>query len=998
MPFGRIRQSKMASNTSTTISVLLDKAPIEGNALVAIHFTGATHSNGVSGFGTPTVTMLNGVSIDEGKAHVKIAGVSESRTVSAANAAAESEGNMLTVLEIEGPFTASSQVDIAYAGPVVGGTSTYTISAGTTSQAREIAIAFLMMRTPEEYGLNTWTNGFHQYGMTISSPEKSLCLAVKELNSISSLSTVATMYASNTCMGGMITLKANASVVAPPSPGDGYWTAIATPAASRALANVNPDPTNTADYKGSNGQESIIDAWNGAIVRQPVSGSTLEYIIEAAGGHGNYYGNEGYTLDLLAGTVAWARHRNPTSATANLSLNDSDGVDALGNALARHTYNYQCYDWDNDEFVFFGGNALAGGSATASAKVLRLKYSINKTTWVTSGVADVPTFGGSEAAWHAWYIGDGEFVVCPGGGNGFAKYIKSSNSYVISNTNGLLGSMPYGCSLWDSKRGRMVIFGYHASEITMLNPIVGGAAEQATSGVPGGLTFSDDGIGGVYDSYLDKYVFWQGGTSLYFLDPTTYVWSTRSLPSQTITPTAPTPNGTFNRFAYIRPTATYTQGAYIIVNGVDESTYLFSASDSGGGTNVIVSAGVLSGSYSLSNPSIRTGRTVLVAPISATYSIATPSIRRGSTIALNVLSASYSLPIPQIKRGSTVSVNVLSGAYSLVNPVISTIRNSLVSVEVLSASYSLPNPSILAGGSIVVSVGVISGTYSLPSPSISRGATISVGVLSGAYSLQSAQANTGRLVTVGPLSGSFSVPAPSVSVLVNVTVSVNVLSGSYSTQALTVSTTSNKVVSVAVLSGTYSQGTPSIVSDYGRIVSVGVLSASYSHGATSITAQSDLKSLRQRILEALQFNLQEITVANGYSNDVGDVMIIPTSINKIKNFPAINIQTDRESILNLEEGRHTLGMLHYRMPVHLDVYLDAYEDSDLAREKILADVEKRLMNNLSLPGLTGRSSISELRLQDNIFFGVGANLPFIGVSLTLLLFYHQDILDPTSMG
>lgn len=585
MPFGRIRQVKRGSNTSTTISVVLDKVPIAGNALIAFYFSGAASVNGVvsSGWDPAVVTMTNSGSGDEGKIHVKIAGSSESQTVTATPTS--SDENMLIVYEVEGPFTSTSQVDIAYDGGVVGGTSTYTISAGTPSQAIEMAFAFAMLRTPDEYGLTTWTNGFHQYGNTVSSSAKTLIVAYKEINSTAALSTVATMFTSNTCMGGMITLKAHADVVAPPTAGDGYWTEIATPAAGRALEDVNPDPTNTADYKGSNGQESIIDAWNGAIIRQPAAGGILEYIIEASGGHGNYYGNEGYTLDLLAGTIAWAMHRSPTAATADLSLNDSDGVDALGNAIARHTYNYQCYDWDSDEFVFFGGNALAGGSASASSKVLRLQYGTNKTTWVTTGFADVPSFGGSEAAWHAWYIGDGEFIVVPGGGNGFAKYIKSSNSYVTSNTNGLIGSMPVdSCSLWDSKRGRMVLFGYHANEVTLLNPITGGAAEQVTTSVPGGITFTTDTIGGIYDSYLDLYVFWQGGEDLYFLNPVTWVWTTRSLSTQTVTPTAPATNGTYNRFAYISPTATYPEGAYIIVNGVDESTYLFFVAAAAGAT------------------------------------------------------------------------------------------------------------------------------------------------------------------------------------------------------------------------------------------------------------------------------------------------------------------------------------------------------------------------------------------------------------------------------
>ncbi len=372
MGFGRIVQIKEHSiQSASSISVTLDKTPVEGNALVAFHHTGATTSDGItsSGWGSADLTLTNTPDGDQSKIHVKIAGSSESTSITAESSTNE---QMLIVIEIEGPFTATNQVDIAYSGSRSASAGSYAISAGTPSQSIEMAIAFIMMRTGNNVSENSWTNNFMQFGAGNSTNFKGAALAIKEINSTASLSTTVTFDTSNTCVGGMITLKAHADVVAPPSFGTGYWTEIAKPGDGNALEDVDPDPSGTADYKGSGGQSQIIEAWCGGIVRQDSSTSVLEYILEANGGHGDYYGNEGYTLDLLAGTPAWVRHRDPTEDTADLSLDDTDGVDALGNAISRHTYNTHAYNYDDDEFAFFGARVLAGGLAVGSGKVSRL--------------------------------------------------------------------------------------------------------------------------------------------------------------------------------------------------------------------------------------------------------------------------------------------------------------------------------------------------------------------------------------------------------------------------------------------------------------------------------------------------------------------------------------------------------------------------------------------------------------------------------------------------
>jgi hypothetical protein len=289
-------------------------------------------------------------------------------------------------------------------------------------------------------------------------------------------------------------------------------------------------------------------------------------------------------LDLLATTPSWTETRYPTLTTANLSLNDTDGVDASSNALSRHTYCTGIYDYDDDELIYAGGQALAGATGVGTSTVSRVEYSVDETAWTNTGIANVPT-GDGGSAHHGHYLEDGYFVAIKSGSGQLHLYDKTASSWSTKSTE-YGGSNPAGCSLYDSKRGRVIIFGYHASNVLVINPWIGGGATQATTSVPGGLTLSSDQCGGVYDSYLDKYVFWDGGTAIYELDPYTWAWSTPTLDTQTVTPSNPPANGTFNRFQYIEPrSGVFPEGGYIICNGTDESTYFYYVEPASGGAS-----------------------------------------------------------------------------------------------------------------------------------------------------------------------------------------------------------------------------------------------------------------------------------------------------------------------------------------------------------------------------------------------------------------------------
>ncbi|MCI0667930.1 MAG: hypothetical protein L0Y43_07730, partial [Methylococcaceae bacterium] len=76
------------------------------------------------------------------------------------------------------------------------------------------------------------------------------------------------------------------------------------------------------------------------------------------------------------------------------------------------------------------------------------------------------------------------------------------------------------------------------------------------------------------DPVIDKLVAWAGGTDVYTLDTTTWVWTQVPLAaSNTVIPTAAQANGTYGRFRYIP-----SRNLYIAVNAVNQDVYFFKLS------------------------------------------------------------------------------------------------------------------------------------------------------------------------------------------------------------------------------------------------------------------------------------------------------------------------------------------------------------------------------------------------------------------------------------
>jgi len=153
-------------------------------------------------------------------------------------------------------------------------------------------------------------------------------------------------------------------------------------------------------------------------------------------------------------------------------------------------------------------------------------------------------------------------------------------------------------------------------------------------------------------------------------------------------------------------------------------------------------------------------------------------------------------------------------------------------------------------------------------------------------------------------------------------------------------------------------------------------------------------SVRENIRNAIIFNLQQITVANGFDADVfTDEDIL--SHEQIIEYPFVNVVSKAESYLNA--GDSTLHDIRLRKTASydMDCYIRSIDDPNDSIEKILADIEKRFMLNYNLQDSSGKRTAVECMFTFNEKFGIETNKPLHGISIGLDVFYRQDLNDPT---
>lgn len=312
-----------------------------------------------------------------------------------------------------------------------------------------------------------------------------------------------------------------------------------------ALSSVEP----TVRPLGITGPRSKVDAWCGATLKRRDS----VYMLGAAGGHGDYAGNEVDALQLNAATPQWVQLRGPTS---NADIVNATQFYLDHRPAATHTYHATQFIEPLNRMMVFGGGGLNGPFPAAPSdfpyKGDKRSFSFNLAT----GDWDAPDYV-------ALFPGTGDPTACLCVKHPWTNDVYYSRSYgtgwyrwtCVSNTWTRLSSVSrapwYAGAAIDPLRGRMLLVGGYGS----VAPEV-----RRLDGTPIAVQFLGLGVGSltlggqpsvVYDETNDRFVVaCNVGTGINVLRVHPETWSVDD-PGVTGPTPAARPNGLFNSVQYV---------------------------------------------------------------------------------------------------------------------------------------------------------------------------------------------------------------------------------------------------------------------------------------------------------------------------------------------------------------------------------------------------------------------------------------------------------------
>lgn len=154
-------------------------------------------------------------------------------------------------------------------------------------------------------------------------------------------------------------------------------------------------------------------------------------------------------------------------------------------------------------------------------------------------------------------------------------------------------------------------------------------------------------------------------------------------------------------------------------------------------------------------------------------------------------------------------------------------------------------------------------------------------------------------------------------------------------------------------------------------------------------------SVREELRNALLYQIREITTANGYNfNAKTNENIL--SAEQITEYPFVNINVYNETYMNATDLGWQDKRLHKLLSLEMDVWLNSVNSIEEDRDKVVADIEKRLLNNFNLPNSDNKRTCFTSILTFNDPFGIESSQPYGGITVGYDIFYRQDQFNPAN--
>ena len=321
------------------------------------------------------------------------------------------------------------------------------------------------------------------------------------------------------------------------------WQWYAIP--NTALASVEP----ATQSLGGTGPRSKIDAWCGACLKR--SGSV--YMLGAAGGHGDYAGNEVDALALNVATPGWTQLRGPTPNSG--IINDTQFYLDL-RPSSTHTYSATQFIESLNRMIVFSSPGVNGQFPPAPANFpytgQERSYSFN----VAAGdwdppdyVAQFPGTGDFTAALCVKHPLTNDVYYSKNYGSGWYQWASATNTW--TRLSDVTRAPWYVGAAIDPLRNRMLIVGGYSPAPPEVRGLDGAPVPAAFTGLGAAALTLGESPGVIYDETTDRYlVAFNSGPSIKILRVHPETWLVDDPAVGGIAPTART-NGLQNAMQYV---------------------------------------------------------------------------------------------------------------------------------------------------------------------------------------------------------------------------------------------------------------------------------------------------------------------------------------------------------------------------------------------------------------------------------------------------------------
>lgn len=274
------------------------------------------------------------------------------------------------------------------------------------------------------------------------------------------------------------------------------WHAIPNTALSSVAPAVRP--------LGITGPRSKIDAWCGACLKR--RGSV--YMLGAAGGHGDYAGNEVDALQLNVTTPRWTQLRGPTP---NTGIINATQFYLDHRPAATHTYYATQFIENLNRMMVFASPGLGGPFPAAPSDFPYVGDKRSFSFDVATGDWDPPdyvsqfpgtgVFAGAICVKHPW---SNDVYYSRSYGSGWYRWTSATNTW--SKLSAVTRAPWYAGAAIDPLRNRMLIVGGNRALPPEVRNLDGTVVTVAFSGL-GATALALSGYPAVtYDEALDRYI------------------------------------------------------------------------------------------------------------------------------------------------------------------------------------------------------------------------------------------------------------------------------------------------------------------------------------------------------------------------------------------------------------------------------------------------------------------------------------------------------------